>query len=99
MLFTNSEKRSKLLSFRAFNKEILVEESFWQQNILLSKLSHRDSFESRFIEAIDVARPRDMTRNHVVSTEYSDKFLPPQIYRVPDDGAARTEIAEMETVL
>ncbi|KOX71907.1 hypothetical protein WN51_03052 [Melipona quadrifasciata] len=52
-----------------------------QQNILLSKLSHRDSFESRFIEAIDVARPRDMTRNHVVSTEYSDKFLPPQIYR------------------
>ncbi|XP_043509311.1 glutamate receptor ionotropic, NMDA 2B isoform X8 [Frieseomelitta varia] len=55
--------------------------------------------QAKFIEAIDVARPRDMTRNHVVSTEYSDKFLPPQIYRVPDDGAARTEIAEMETVL
>ncbi|XP_048263797.1 glutamate receptor ionotropic, NMDA 2B isoform X4 [Bombus terrestris] len=58
-----------------------------------------DSLESRFIDAIDVARPRDMTRNHVVSTEYSDKFLPPQIYRIPDDDAARTEIAEMETVL
>ncbi|XP_076276632.1 glutamate ionotropic receptor NMDA type subunit 2 isoform X4 [Lasioglossum baleicum] len=53
-----------------------------------------------FIDAIDVARPRDMTRNHVVSTEYADKFLPPEIYRIPDDGgAARTEIAEMETVL
>ncbi|XP_060833233.1 glutamate receptor ionotropic, NMDA 2B isoform X8 [Bombus pascuorum] len=55
--------------------------------------------QAKFIEAIDVARPRDMTRNHVVSTEYSDKFLPPQIYRIPDDDAARTEIAEMETVL
>ncbi|XP_029052428.1 glutamate ionotropic receptor NMDA type subunit 2 isoform X2 [Osmia lignaria lignaria] len=52
-----------------------------------------------FIDAIDVARPRDMTRNHVVSTEYSQKFLPTEIYRIPDDGAARTEIAEMETVL
>ncbi|XP_076244681.1 glutamate ionotropic receptor NMDA type subunit 2 isoform X3 [Calliopsis andreniformis] len=52
-----------------------------------------------FIDTIDVARPRDMTRNHVVSTEYADKFLPPEIYRIPDDGAARTEIAEMETVL
>nr|XP_033340266.1 glutamate receptor ionotropic, NMDA 2B isoform X2 [Megalopta genalis] len=52
-----------------------------------------------FIDAIDVARPRDMTRNHVVSTEYANKFLPPEIYRIPDDEAARTEIAEMETVL
>ncbi|XP_076225138.1 glutamate ionotropic receptor NMDA type subunit 2 isoform X2 [Nomia melanderi] len=52
-----------------------------------------------FIDTIDVCRPRDMTRNHVVSTEYTDKFLPPEIYRVPDDGPARTEIAEMETVL
>ncbi|XP_054012275.1 glutamate receptor ionotropic, NMDA 2B isoform X1 [Hylaeus anthracinus] len=52
-----------------------------------------------FIDAIDVARPRDMTRNHVVSTEFSGKFLPPEIYRIPDDGPARTEIAEMETVL
>ncbi|XP_076634853.1 glutamate ionotropic receptor NMDA type subunit 2 isoform X1 [Colletes latitarsis] len=52
-----------------------------------------------FIDAIDVVRPRDMTRNHVVSTEYAGKFLPPEIYRIPDDGAARTEIAEMETVL
>ncbi|KOC67486.1 Glutamate [NMDA] receptor subunit epsilon-2 [Habropoda laboriosa] len=39
------------------------------------------SIGSRFIDAIDVARPRDMTRNHVVSTEYSNKFLPPEIYR------------------
>ncbi|XP_029052449.1 glutamate ionotropic receptor NMDA type subunit 2 isoform X4 [Osmia lignaria lignaria] len=54
---------------------------------------------AKFIDAIDVARPRDMTRNHVVSTEYSQKFLPTEIYRIPDDGAARTEIAEMETVL
>ncbi|XP_006569535.1 glutamate receptor ionotropic, NMDA 2B isoform X2 [Apis mellifera] len=52
-----------------------------------------------FIDAIDVARPRDMTRNHVVSTEYASKFLPPEIYRTPEDGTARTEIAEMETVL
>ncbi|XP_043260373.1 glutamate receptor ionotropic, NMDA 2B isoform X4 [Colletes gigas] len=55
--------------------------------------------QTKFIDAIDVVRPRDMTRNHVVSTEYAGKFLPPEIYRIPDDGAARTEIAEMETVL
>ncbi|XP_031771807.1 glutamate receptor ionotropic, NMDA 2B isoform X7 [Apis florea] len=55
--------------------------------------------QAKFIDAIDVARPRDMTRNHVVSTEYASKFLPPEIYRSPEDGAARTEIAEMETVL
>ncbi|XP_033340273.1 glutamate ionotropic receptor NMDA type subunit 2 isoform X9 [Megalopta genalis] len=55
--------------------------------------------QTKFIDAIDVARPRDMTRNHVVSTEYANKFLPPEIYRIPDDEAARTEIAEMETVL
>lgn len=63
-------------------------------------MSHRDCYlECRFIDAIDVARPRDMTRNHVVSTEYASKFLPPEIYRTPEDGTARTEIAEMETVL
>ncbi|XP_028523202.1 glutamate receptor ionotropic, NMDA 2B isoform X6 [Apis cerana] len=55
--------------------------------------------QAKFIDAIDVARPRDMTRNHVVSTEYASKFLPPEIYRTPEDGTARTEIAEMETVL
>ncbi|XP_076764022.1 glutamate ionotropic receptor NMDA type subunit 2 isoform X10 [Xylocopa sonorina] len=55
--------------------------------------------QAKFIDAIDVGRPRDMTRNHVVSTEYANKFLPPEIYRIPDDGAVRTEIAEMETVL
>ncbi|XP_076386338.1 glutamate ionotropic receptor NMDA type subunit 2 isoform X7 [Megachile rotundata] len=55
--------------------------------------------QAKFIDAIDVARPRDMTRNHVVSTEYSQKFLPTEIYRIPDEGATRTEIAEMETVL
>ncbi|XP_076667127.1 glutamate ionotropic receptor NMDA type subunit 2 isoform X7 [Andrena cerasifolii] len=55
--------------------------------------------QTKFIDVIDATRPRDMTRNHVVSTEYADKFLPPEIYRIPDDAAARTEIAEMETVL
>ncbi|XP_031364187.1 glutamate receptor ionotropic, NMDA 2B isoform X6 [Apis dorsata] len=55
--------------------------------------------QAKFIDAIDVARPRDMTRNHVVSTEYASKFLPPEIYRTPEDGTGRTEIAEMETVL
>ncbi|XP_076634855.1 glutamate ionotropic receptor NMDA type subunit 2 isoform X3 [Colletes latitarsis] len=37
--------------------------------------------QTKFIDAIDVVRPRDMTRNHVVSTEYAGKFLPPEIYR------------------
>lgn len=57
------------------------------------------SFIFRYIDAVEVARPRDMSRNHVVSTEYSDRFLPTEIYRIPDDEATRTEIAEMETVL
>ncbi|XP_070168092.1 glutamate receptor ionotropic, NMDA 2B isoform X3 [Polyergus mexicanus] len=53
----------------------------------------------RYIDAVEVARPRDMSRNHVVSTEYSERFLPTEIYRIPDDDTTRTEIAEMETVL
>nr|XP_012218904.1 PREDICTED: glutamate receptor ionotropic, NMDA 2B-like [Linepithema humile] len=52
-----------------------------------------------YIDAVEVARPRDMSRNHVVSTEYAERFLPTEIYRIPDDDATRTEIAEMETVL
>ncbi|XP_032665880.1 glutamate receptor ionotropic, NMDA 2B isoform X2 [Odontomachus brunneus] len=53
-----------------------------------------------YIEAVEVARPRDMSRNHVVSTEYlPDRFLPTEIYRIPDNNTARTEIAEIETVL
>ncbi|KAL6435447.1 hypothetical protein ACFW04_005434 [Cataglyphis niger] len=52
-----------------------------------------------YIDAVEVARPRDMSRNHVVSTEYAERFLPTEIYRIPDDDTTRTEIAEMETVL
>ncbi|XP_011338404.1 glutamate receptor ionotropic, NMDA 2B isoform X6 [Ooceraea biroi] len=55
--------------------------------------------QTKYIDAVEVARPRDMSRNHVVSTEYSERFLPTEIYRIPDDDATRTEIAEMETVL
>jgi len=39
------------------------------------------SFICRYIDAVEVARPRDMSRNHVVSTEYSERFLPTEIYR------------------
>ncbi|XP_011261455.1 glutamate receptor ionotropic, NMDA 2B isoform X4 [Camponotus floridanus] len=55
--------------------------------------------QTKYIDAVEVARPRDMSRNHVVSTEYAERFLPTEIYRIPDDGTTRTEIAEMETVL
>ncbi|XP_070168093.1 glutamate receptor ionotropic, NMDA 2B isoform X4 [Polyergus mexicanus] len=55
--------------------------------------------QTKYIDAVEVARPRDMSRNHVVSTEYSERFLPTEIYRIPDDDTTRTEIAEMETVL
>ncbi|XP_032665885.1 glutamate receptor ionotropic, NMDA 2B isoform X6 [Odontomachus brunneus] len=56
--------------------------------------------QTKYIEAVEVARPRDMSRNHVVSTEYlPDRFLPTEIYRIPDNNTARTEIAEIETVL
>ncbi|KYN43866.1 hypothetical protein ALC56_01736 [Trachymyrmex septentrionalis] len=34
-----------------------------------------------YIDAVEVARPRDMSRNHVVSTEYAETFLPTEIYR------------------
>ncbi|KAG7211416.1 hypothetical protein KM043_010704 [Ampulex compressa] len=46
-----------------------------------TKRSVPDFFPSRFIDAVEVTRPRDMTRNHVVSTEYTDRFLPTEIYR------------------
>ncbi|XP_076667080.1 glutamate ionotropic receptor NMDA type subunit 2 isoform X2 [Andrena cerasifolii] len=74
---------------------------FDSQHMTFSSMKslHGNSVQPRFIDVIDATRPRDMTRNHVVSTEYADKFLPPEIYRIPDDAAARTEIAEMETVL
>ncbi|XP_035722362.1 glutamate receptor ionotropic, NMDA 2B-like isoform X2 [Vespa mandarinia] len=52
-----------------------------------------------FIDAVEVARPRDMSINHVVSTEYAETFLPTEIYRIPGTEGVRTEIAEMETVL
>ncbi|XP_015178929.1 PREDICTED: glutamate receptor ionotropic, NMDA 2B isoform X2 [Polistes dominula] len=52
-----------------------------------------------FIDAVEVARPRDMSTNHVVSTEYAGTFLPTEIYRIPGTEGVRTEIAEMETVL
>ncbi|XP_046659792.1 glutamate receptor ionotropic, NMDA 2B isoform X4 [Homalodisca vitripennis] len=46
----------------------------------------------RFVTTTELLRTRDMTHNHVTSTEFSGRFASsPQIYR--------TEIAEMETVL
>ncbi|XP_069687879.1 glutamate receptor ionotropic, NMDA 2B isoform X3 [Periplaneta americana] len=49
----------------------------------------------RLLNADDVRKPRDMTRNHVSSTEFSGRFHDGgQLYR-----PCRTEIAEMETVL
>ncbi|PSN53664.1 hypothetical protein C0J52_20570 [Blattella germanica] len=49
----------------------------------------------RLLNADDVLKPRDMTRNHVSSTEFSGRFQGGgQLYR-----PCRTEIAEMETVL
>ncbi|XP_035722367.1 glutamate receptor ionotropic, NMDA 2B-like isoform X7 [Vespa mandarinia] len=55
--------------------------------------------QTKFIDAVEVARPRDMSINHVVSTEYAETFLPTEIYRIPGTEGVRTEIAEMETVL
>ncbi|XP_015178930.1 PREDICTED: glutamate receptor ionotropic, NMDA 2B isoform X3 [Polistes dominula] len=55
--------------------------------------------QTKFIDAVEVARPRDMSTNHVVSTEYAGTFLPTEIYRIPGTEGVRTEIAEMETVL
>ncbi|XP_043501800.1 glutamate receptor ionotropic, NMDA 2B isoform X7 [Polistes fuscatus] len=55
--------------------------------------------QTKFIDAVEVARPRDMSTNHVVSTEYAETFLPTEIYRIPGAEGVRTEIAEMETVL
>ncbi|XP_072757111.1 glutamate receptor ionotropic, NMDA 2B isoform X8 [Anoplolepis gracilipes] len=37
--------------------------------------------QTKYIDAVEVARPRDMSRNHVVSTEYAERFLPTEIYR------------------
>ncbi|XP_028045100.1 glutamate receptor ionotropic, NMDA 2B isoform X6 [Monomorium pharaonis] len=55
--------------------------------------------QTKYIDAVEVARPRDMSRNHVVSTEYAETFLPTEIYRMPEGDLIRTEIAEIETVL
>ncbi|XP_046474039.1 glutamate receptor ionotropic, NMDA 2B isoform X1 [Neodiprion pinetum] len=52
-----------------------------------------------FVNAVEVATPRDMTRNHIASTEYAGQFLPTEIYRIFDEDTSRTEVAEMETVL
>ncbi|KYN13357.1 Glutamate [NMDA] receptor subunit epsilon-2 [Trachymyrmex cornetzi] len=38
--------------------------------------------QTKYIDAVEVARPRDMSRNHVVSTEYAETFLPTEIYSV-----------------
>ncbi|XP_054286010.1 glutamate receptor ionotropic, NMDA 2B isoform X4 [Macrosteles quadrilineatus] len=54
--------------------------------------SHGIKPSRRFMTTTDLLRTRDMTHNHITSTEYSGRFAStPQIYR--------TEIAEMETVL
>nr|CAD7430416.1 unnamed protein product [Timema monikensis] len=51
----------------------------------------------RYLDAEDVLITRDMTRNHVSSTEYSGRFQGGgQLFRYKP---CRTEIAEMETVL
>ncbi|XP_011313747.1 glutamate receptor ionotropic, NMDA 2B [Fopius arisanus] len=52
-----------------------------------------------YLDAVEVSRPRDMTRAMVVSTEFAEGFLPTEIYRLPEDDSTRTEIAEIETVL
>ncbi|XP_043290042.1 glutamate receptor ionotropic, NMDA 2B isoform X2 [Venturia canescens] len=55
--------------------------------------------QARYLDTVEVAKPRDMTRNHVVSTEYADGFLPTEIYKASEEESTRTEIAEIETVL
>ncbi|XP_073998122.1 glutamate ionotropic receptor NMDA type subunit 2 isoform X3 [Rhodnius prolixus] len=49
----------------------------------------------RYITNSEMLRPRDMTRNHITTTEFEGRFCAstPQLY------SGRTEIAEMETVL
>ncbi|XP_066901642.1 glutamate receptor ionotropic, NMDA 2B isoform X2 [Halyomorpha halys] len=58
------------------------------------KPSRSPAYE-RFLNNRDVLRARDMTRNHITSTEIEGRFCAstPQLY------SGRTEIAEMETVL
>ncbi|KAK0082487.1 hypothetical protein PV325_010302 [Microctonus aethiopoides] len=52
-----------------------------------------------YLDAVEVSRPRDMTKSMVASTEFDEGFLPTEIYRIPEDELTRTEIAEIETVL
>lgn len=46
----------------------------------------------RYIDAVEVARPRDMSRNHVVSTEYAERFLPTEIYRWEQLGIMQYQV-------
>ncbi|XP_049809424.1 glutamate receptor ionotropic, NMDA 2B [Schistocerca nitens] len=51
--------------------------------------------DRQIMDSTDVLKHRDMTRNHITSTEYSGRFEGSnQLFR-----PCRTEIAEMETVL
>ncbi|KAK0168072.1 hypothetical protein PV327_001910 [Microctonus hyperodae] len=52
-----------------------------------------------YLDAVEVSRPRDMTKSMVATTEFDEGFLPTEIYRIPEDELTRTEIAEIETVL
>ncbi|XP_043477640.1 glutamate receptor ionotropic, NMDA 2B isoform X2 [Leptopilina heterotoma] len=52
-----------------------------------------------FVDAVEVSKPRDMTKTTIVNTEYDECFLPTEIYRFPDEDTTITEIAEIETVL
>ncbi|XP_043477642.1 glutamate receptor ionotropic, NMDA 2B isoform X4 [Leptopilina heterotoma] len=55
--------------------------------------------QTKFVDAVEVSKPRDMTKTTIVNTEYDECFLPTEIYRFPDEDTTITEIAEIETVL
>lgn len=39
------------------------------------------NFLFRFVDAVEVSKPRDMTKTTIVNTEYDERFLPTEIYR------------------
>nr|AYF60461.1 glutamate receptor ionotropic [Aphidius gifuensis] len=57
------------------------------------------SSQSRYLNTLEVTRPRIMTRSVAATTEFAKGFLPTEIYRLSQDDSTRTEIAEIETVL